>query len=707
MLLKKVILNNFGIFRETEISLDTPFTVVGGEEETAGKTLIDAIMGVLFGCPPGRRGEFSRYAPSSAGEQFSASLFLTTGDGQEYLVGKDFYREELEVFQKEGFSLSLLSPSSLMDILHSELKTLNPIDFEALFVFHRGPVEIRLDAPLLREQLNKIWSRGFDREAVEEILAASPAAAAAGKTGTEIKTGIEIHGHTQPPGETAGGTDEAEESGGAGTAGITGTTSAEEPEEVKAALAALEVLQARRRELEEKIEELARQDARCQELEEKLARVKEEKEELAAYEPFVADGSQFTVGELSRQLTTVELERKYLEEKIREKRDRDESMLREIRLLREKIAAFPKEFMDPGLENEVRDLVRQKEEKIQLLRKLEEQIKLFSPKKGILGFRGRRAETTELEEKIAHQLDEISAIRNRLNTLLEGKPAEDFLEELELQKKYLEDLDKLEKLPVTAGEEEYDHYEEQHREFLRQEEEIRRKLRDLLAQAGTEEYEEIKEKVKRLSFLKKLEKELEGEIAALAVETSPEKLGALEAERKRLEEEAREQEEVIEHGRKKALAEREAREKAETNTGETEIVRARADYLPEAGEKTVGEEVFTVSYLRLAKLVDELTGGEYNGVLPEFREGEIDLFVREKTTATWISQQILPPETGDLIRLAFRVFLARLHTPAREFPLLFEDLPVHSSREKRESVVALLGEAFPEVQIIAFLPETG
>lgn len=66
----------------------------------------------------------------------------------------------MEVFQEEDLSLTLLPANSLMEILYNELKTLNPIDFEALFVFNRGPVEIRLDSPVLREQLNKIWSRG-------------------------------------------------------------------------------------------------------------------------------------------------------------------------------------------------------------------------------------------------------------------------------------------------------------------------------------------------------------------------------------------------------------------------------------------------------------------------------------------------------------------------------------------------------------------
>ena len=109
MLFKKVILNNFGIYRETEISLDTPFTILNRREEYAGKTVIDAIVGVLFGCPPGRRGEFSRYAPSSAGEKFSASLFLTTENGKEYLVGRTFTKKNWRSFRRR-ISPWLFSP---------------------------------------------------------------------------------------------------------------------------------------------------------------------------------------------------------------------------------------------------------------------------------------------------------------------------------------------------------------------------------------------------------------------------------------------------------------------------------------------------------------------------------------------------------------------------------------------------------------------
>ena len=73
----------------------------------------------------------------------------------------------------------------------------------------------------------------------------------------------------------------------------------------------------------------------------------------------------------------------------------------------------------------------------------------------------------------------------------------------------------------------------------------------------------------------RLKKELEDEIAVLATEASPERRSALEAEKKRLEEEERQQEEAIELGRRKAVKEREAREKAEASPEEIEKAQVR------------------------------------------------------------------------------------------------------------------------------------
>ena len=156
------------------------------------------------------------------------------------------------------------------------------------------------------------------------------------------------------------------------------------------------------------------------------------------------------------------------------------------------------------------------------------------------------------------------------------------------------------------------------------EEEIRGKMRDLLAQAGSEEHEEIREKVKRLSLLINREKELESEIAALAASASAERLAALVAERMKLEKEEGEQEEAVELRRKEAEEERAARERAEAAAKEAEKAEFRVDYLPEAEEDVAGEDPFVHSFSRLAILVHCLTGGKYNGVLPEFREDGID-----------------------------------------------------------------------------------
>lgn len=685
MRLKKVILNNFGEYHGTEISLDTPVTMLGRREETAGKAVIDAIVGVLFGCPPNRRGEFSHYAPASAKGAFSASLLLATENGKEYLIGKDFRREQLEVFQQDGFCLTLLPPASIMEILHGELKTLNPIDFEALFVFGRGPVEISQDSPALREQLHKIADQEIDQEAVEALIDTSRAPAVEDPENTASR---------QMPEQTG---DEVETAGTAGSG---------EPETVEAAILAMEGIQARRRETEEKIEKLRSQSARVQarvhEIKEDLLRVKGEREELASYEPFLAGGPQTTVEGLSHQLATIELERKYLEEKIREERDNTESVKREIRLLREKIATFPQEFMDPGLLEQVKSLVRQKEEKFHLLRQLEEKRKIFSGRKGILGRRGRREETAELEEKIARQMDEISGIRSRLNTLLKGRQPEEFLQEVKLQEKYLADLTKLEKNPVTMREK--NDYEEQCQDLLRQEAEIRSKMQELLVQAGSEEYEEIKEKIKHLGSLINREKELQREIEALERDASAETLAALEAERTRLAEEEREQEKEIELRREKAAREREEKEKARERELEAEKERAQAACI-EVDEEAAGEDPFTAAYCRLVKVVQVLSQGEFSGIYPEIRDGEFIILVREKATASWVPEQNLPLETRNLLRLAFRVFLARLHTPAKNFPLLFETPTVLGSKEERERVLTLLEEVFPEVQVLTFLPE--
>ena len=71
-----------------------------------------------------------------------------------------------------------------------------------------------------------------------------------------------------------------------------------------------------------------------------------------------------TVEGLSHKLTTIELERKYLEEKVREKRESEASVQREDPYSPGEDRRFSPGIYGPGLQDEVKTLVRQREKKL-------------------------------------------------------------------------------------------------------------------------------------------------------------------------------------------------------------------------------------------------------------------------------------------------------------------------------------------------------
>lgn len=606
--LQKLILNSFGEYTDTEIILDAPRTTFTGKA-TAGRTIVDAVVGILYGCPPGRRKEFLGYAPPEGTDKnFSASLFLTTDDGTEYLIGKDFHHEQLEVFRREGFRLKRLFPATVMEILRKELGTLNPLDFEAFFVFPAGAVEINWESPLIREEWLKISNKSKN-DAFLNVLEEM------GESG--FKT------------ESAGALEWDSAAG----------------ERIK--------------EIEEKIKKI-------KELTEELSRIRANRKELALYEPFIIDDRDTLLEELSKQLTTTTLERKYIEEKIRENRENEETIRREINDLKKKLAAIPEEFLSPKFQEKIKQLAEKKEEKTDLLKNLEEHLKEITKRKGLFSGRSRREERFEIEEKITRCTEEISGIRNELATLLGKQTVEEFFHRLELHQKYRDDLARLEKHPIHQAV----NYKQEQRRLLQREAEIRRQMQDLLSLAGSEEYEVLKEKISYLQNLHCKEREIEEEIEKLGGNTEA-ALAALEEEKQRLQEEEKESREV-----------------------------------QKIHPAPMSSDPFLSLYRRVGELTEELTEGEYTGILTEFRGGKYLLYAREKATATWVPEELLPAGKRDLVRLAVRLFLACFHTPARSFPLLFPAPSFFDNREKREKLPALLNEFVPEAQIIVFVPET-
>jgi hypothetical protein len=153
-------IKGFGPFIDQEFLFEESYGKVirkKGKEKTG---LIDGIVALLFGFPPHRREEFKKYYPLNNAEKYSASLLIETKKG-EYLIGRDFSREILEVFKYEGMRLFSLPSTVLMDLLYSEIGTLNPLDFEALFLYKNNALTLNQHAPIIREHIQQLLFNNY------------------------------------------------------------------------------------------------------------------------------------------------------------------------------------------------------------------------------------------------------------------------------------------------------------------------------------------------------------------------------------------------------------------------------------------------------------------------------------------------------------------------------------------------------------------
>ena len=342
-------------------------------ESDRRENTVDAVVGILTAARPTAERVPPLCPPKEPGKIFRF-LFLTTDDGTEYPIGKDFHHERLEVFRQEGFRMSGFSRHGNGDPPKSG--NFKSLDFEA-FCFSPGAVEINWESPLLREEWLKISSKSK-----EEAFLPVPEA----------------------PGERSS---------------LTGDAAAEAAAALEEEPAAGEGIKERIIEIEEKIKKI-------KELTDELSRLRADMKELALYEPFIIDDRSTLLEELSKQLTTTTLERKYIEEKIRENRENEETIRREIADLKKKVAAFPQEYLSPEFQEKIKQLAAEKEKKVALLKNLEEQLKDVIGRKGLFSGRSRREERVALEEKIARCTEEISALRKKLATLLGKQTAEEF-----------------------------------------------------------------------------------------------------------------------------------------------------------------------------------------------------------------------------------------------------------------------------------------
>ena len=256
MFIEKILLNGFGGFTEKEINIVSPFTVLVGHDPAELKTIKTAISLILFGISPDKRLELRNYIYDR--KKCSAALRLKAENGKKYLIGRDFIEERVEIFEETGIRLLPQSSTVLMNLLRTELGTLNPLDFEAIYLLDQDEMEVNQNSLGIREELQKVLKAYQD--GIKENLYKLEAAVTA-----DFSEPVTID-------------------------------QAEIQEEINQ-------IQNHLRKLEGKLEEY-------QEAEQKVAAYKN-------YEAFISPDNKNQIEVLSQQLTALALERKYVEEQVR------------------------------------------------------------------------------------------------------------------------------------------------------------------------------------------------------------------------------------------------------------------------------------------------------------------------------------------------------------------------------------------------------
>lgn len=383
MFIEKIILNGFGGFKEKEISLVSPFTVLVGHDPTELKAIKEAIGLILFGVYPGKHLDLQKYIQDH--KVCSVALHLITESGKRYLIGRDLTEERLEIFEETGMRLLPQSPAVLMDLLRTELGTLNPLDFDGIFVLDQDEMELSQNSLGVREELQKILKAY--QEGVKEKISFKMEAA----------------------------------------------VSSEPMEKDKAMVQAeIDQIQKHLEKLEGKIKEY-------KEIEQKLADYKE-------YEAFVSSNNKNQIEVLSQQLTALALDRKYLEEQVRGTTKISKTLEQEKKKLQTKVRSF-EELFSPEKQRFIEKLIKVREEKNEVLKQLEAQYSYGGGKKRLLSRKGKEQE--KAEEKMNELLKELSEMRSEIEDHLHNRSIDQYLKENKEYRENKENLIKLQQSPAN------------------------------------------------------------------------------------------------------------------------------------------------------------------------------------------------------------------------------------------------------------------
>lgn len=163
MRIKRVTLGGFGKFRDFNLDLMPEFSLFSGLNEAGKTTIAEAIVAVLFGFSGARKELYARYAPWDDPKNYRASILISVEDGQEYLIGRDFYNGRLEVFRSDGFRLEAVQSSYLQHLIQTELGVTSPEIFEHAMVFRAKDISLLEQDTRSRISLSRLMGEDLTR----------------------------------------------------------------------------------------------------------------------------------------------------------------------------------------------------------------------------------------------------------------------------------------------------------------------------------------------------------------------------------------------------------------------------------------------------------------------------------------------------------------------------------------------------------------
>lgn len=612
MFIEKILLNGFGGYTEKEINIVSPFTVLVGHDPVELKTIKTAISLILFGISPDKRLELRSYIYDR--KKCSVALRLKAENGKKYLIGRDLIEERVEIFEETGMRLLPQSATVLMNLLRSELGTLNPLDFEAIFLLDQDEMEVNQNSLGIREKLQKVlkaYQDGIKENISYKLKAAVAADYSEPVTINQAKVQEEIN-----------------------------------------------QIQNHLRKLEGKLQEY-------QETEQKLAAYKN-------YEVFVSPDNKNQIEVLSQQLTALALERKYLEEQIRTAKKLQTTLEQEKKKLQAKVGHF-EELFSPEKQRFIEKLIKEREEKNEVLKELEAKYSYGGGKKRLLSRKDKEQE--KAEEKMNKLLKELSEMRFRIEEDLHGRTIEQFLKEKKEYEENKENLIKLQQSPANIeGMEKEDELEQ----LKNEEKETRRKLDELLIKAGSTDLMDLKKRVNTLAALKEEAQRMKQEIHFLSGDYEP-----IEA---------------IRIMREKIDQLRQSLEKKE----KTETLAAIAKEQDE-----LVKDPLLRFYAEGSEILSRVTGGKIREFTPEFIDGKYRFQVLYENA--WCDLELINPRHKKVFLLILRMLLARLYAPVARFPYIINNvvgrMDLEESAEKVE-LLSTINELLWEAQVIYLADET-